>query len=337
MLEIFWYAFHAVAPIMPLMVFGYIIRRRGYFDTDTLKKLNRFSFRFTMCALMFCNIYALPDISAISKDTILAVFVSIVAITAAGFVLAFAVTRQHNRRGVIIQASFRSNFAVIGLILATNLCGAEGAAAAASIQAPGIFYYNIMAVICLTLFSDREDRSVDFAAVGKEIITNPLIIGIMTGLLCLIARPLIPRTADGELIFSIERDLDFLYSCVKNLADMTTPLVLITLGAQIDFSAMEGMKKELIACVAMRLVGAPAIGFGTALALRSIGWISLTPAMVSALLGFWGTPMAIAGAIMAEEMGGDGELARQAAVWTSALSLFTLFLWILVARAFGLL
>lgn len=47
--------------------------------------------------------------------------------------------------------------------------------------------------------------------------------------------------------------------------------------------------------------------------------------------------MAVAGAIMAEEMGCDGELARQCAVWTSVLSMVSLFLWILILRGAELL
>lgn len=40
---------------------------------------------------------------------------------------------------------------------------------------------------------------------------------------------------------------------------------------------------------------------------------------------------------MAEEMGGDGELARQYVVWTCALSMLTLLLWIVFLREFALL
>lgn len=337
MLESFLYAFHAVASILIMLVFGYVIGKKGFFDIYTLKKLNAFSFRFTMCALMFRNIYSQTSIRAIQLNSVILVIVSLICITMAGIIAAFCVTRQNNRRGVVIQAAFRSNYAVIGLLLSKNLYGAEGAAAAISLQAPGVFYYNIAAVICLTIFSDREDRSIDPVGVFKQVATNPMIIGIFAGVLCLIAREFIPRDASGALVFSLSRDLDFIYTNITDLANMTTPLVLITLGAQLDFSHMDGMCRELVVCVFMRLFCAPAIGFGSALLLKQIGIVTLTPALVGALLGFWGTPMAVAGAIMAEEMGGDGELARQCAVWTTALSTFTLFLWILLLRFLGVL
>ena len=62
---------------------------------------------------------------------------------------------------------------------------------------------------------------------------------------------------------------------------------------------------------------------------------TLTPATVGTLVGVFGSPVASASAVMAEEMGGDGELARQYVVWTCALSMLTLLLWIVFLREFA--
>lgn len=337
LIETFFYAFHAIAPIVVLLLLGYYIGRKNYFDRHMLKQLSAFSFRFTMCALMFRNVYEQPSIHSIELNVTILVITSLIFITLAGVILAFSITKQRNRYGVIIQASFRSNYAVLGMVLAENLCGTAGVSAAVGLQASGIFYYNIAAVLCLTMFSDQIEKQINIREIVYQLVTNPMLIGIFAGFCCLIAREFIPRDASGELVFSLAQDLDFIYSCIENLANMTTPLVLLTLGAQWEFSNMGGMRKELVACVLMRLAGAPAIGFLTAFVLQYLGVITLTPAFAGALLGFWGTPMAVAGAIMAEEMGCDGELARQCAVWTSALSMVSLFLWILILRGAGLL
>ncbi len=337
MVKVFLYAFHAIAPIILLLLLGFFIGKKGYLDRHTIKQLNVFSFRFTMCALMFRNVYEQSTIHSIDLNITILVITSLLLITLAGVILAFCITRQRNRYGVIIQASFRSNYAVVGMVLAGNLCGSDGVTAAVGLQASGIFYYNIAAVLCLTPFSDRAEKRIDVRGMVLSLVTNPMLIGILGGLCCLIAREFIPRDAAGELVFSLSRDLDFIYSCIESLANMTTPLVLLTLGAQWDFSYMEDMRWELTACILMRLIVAPAIGFLSAFLLQHLDIITLTPALTSALLGFWGAPMAVAGAIMAEEMGCDGVLARQCAVWTSALSIFSLFLWILILRGVGML
>mgnify|MGYP001752446194 FL=1 len=157
------------------------------------------------------------------------------------------------------------------------------------------------------------------------------------GLACLIARQWIPRDASGELLFSIQGSLPFLYSAVDSLASMATPLILVLMGGQVDFSAVGAMKKELIVGIVQRLILAPVIGFCLAFVAQDLGVFTLTPATVGTLVGVFGSPVASASAVMAEEMGGDGELARQYVVWTCALSMLTLLLWIVFLREFALL
>ena len=126
LIETFFYAFHAIAPIVVLLLLGYYIGRKNYFDRHMLKQLSAFSFRFTMCALMFRNVYEQPSIHSIELNVTILVITSLIFITLAGVILAFSITKQRNRYGVIIQASFRSNYAVLGMVLAENLCGTAG-------------------------------------------------------------------------------------------------------------------------------------------------------------------------------------------------------------------
>ena len=76
---------------------------------------------------------------------------------------------------------------------------------------------------------------------------------------------------------------------------------------------------------------------GVALAIATGGPGAMFWLWLSALVGMYGSPVASASAVMAEEMGGDAEQARQYVVWTSAFSMITLFLWIFLLRAAGLL
>jgi len=88
--------------------------------------------------------------------------------------------------------------------------------------------------------------------------------------------------------------------------------------------------------VVLRLVVTPILGFAMAFGAQHLGIIALTPAVVSALLAFYGSPVAVAGAVMADSMGCDGELARQHVVWTNTVSMLTLFIWIVLFRTVGL-
>ena len=337
MMDSFLFAFNAVMPMLLLMLLGCWLKETKFFDDAVLKKMNTFAFRFGISAMMFRNIYSLSSLSDIRLNVMGFVLVSLVILTGIGWVEAQIFTDQRNRRGVMIQNSFRSNFAIIGTTLAFSLGGNEGGAMSASMQAPAIIYYNIMAVLCLTIYSDRPDRAVDVKGILKKIVTNPMILGQVAGLICLAARLVIPRDAQGELVFSLSGSLPFLYSAIDYLASIATPLILVLLGAQVNFSAVGSMKKELIVGVVQRLVVAPAAGFGMAYLAQALGVFSITPALLSALVGIYGTPVAAASGIMAEEMGGDAELGRQYVVWTAAFSMGTLFLWIFFLHSAGLL
>lgn len=333
MFDTFLYAFNAVTPMLLLMLLGWGLKAAHFFDDELLRKMNTFTFRFGISAMMFRNVYTLSSLRDIHLNVMVFVLVSCLVLTGMGWVESRLFTYRRNRRGIIIQNSFRSNFAIIGTTLAVSL----GGAVSASMQAPAIIYYNIVAVLCLTVYSDRPDRAVDMRGILKKIATNPMILGQVAGLICLAVREFVPRDAQGELIFSLAGDLPFLYTPIEDLADMAPTLILILLGARVNFSAVGDMKKELAVGVIQRLVLAPAAGFGMAFLAQALGFFAVTPAVLSALVGMYGSPVASASAVMAEEMGGDAELARQYVVWTSAFSMITLFLWIFLLRAAGLL
>ena len=335
MLSNFAFAFNAVVPILTLTVLGYTIKRSGLFTDEILKPLNTFVFRYGLSVLMFCNVYSLDSIDDIPLDLMAYTLVSISLITLLYIPLSAYLTDRRNRRGVMVQTGFRSNYAVIGAALASALCGTEGQRLSTEIQAPSIIFFNAAAVLLLTIYSDSDNRRVDVRAIFRQIIHNPLIIGLSSGVVCLVLREFIPRRMDGTLVFSLSGTLPFLYAPLNSLAQMATPLVLIVMGAQFNFRAVGTMKKEIVAGVLLRLVVTPILGFAMALGAQCIGWIQLRPAVVATLLALYASPVAVAGAAMAESMNCDGELARQHVVWTSAVSMITLFLRIVLFRSIG--
>lgn len=336
MLDSVVFAFNAIAPILLLVALGWFLKERKLLSASTIKQMNTVVFRFGISCMMFRNIYTLSSLVDIRVDAMVLVLVTIGLLTVIGWLEAQVFTDQRRRRGVMIQNSFRSNFAVIGTTLAFALGGETARAVSSSMQAPTIIYYNVMAVICLTIYSDRPDRAVDVKGVLKQIAVNPLILGQVAGLVCLALREVIPRSAQGELVFTLKGNLPFLYTAVDYLADMATPAILILIGAQVNFKAVGGMKKELIVGVIQRLMAAPAVGFGLAILARNLGLIAVTPALFSALVGIYGSPSVAVAGVMTEEIGGDAELARQYVIWTSAFSMVTLFFWIVVLHAAGL-
>lgn len=335
--DTFWFAFNAVMPMVLLMLLGWWLKRKGIFDENLLKRMNGFTFRFGLSAMMFRNTYTLSSLDDLQLNVITCVLASILVLAGMGWIEARLFTKCRSSRGIIIQNSFRSNFAIIGTTLAISIGGSAGGAAATSIQAAAIICFNVAAVLCLSVYSDQPGHGAGPGTVLRGIITNPMILGQVAGIICLVAREMIPRDGQGELVFSVAKDLPFLYSAVEGLADMASPLILILLGARINLKAVGNMKKELAVGVVQRLILAPAVGFSLVFLAQHMGILNATPALISALVGLYGSPVAAASAVMAEEMGGDAELARQYVVWTTICSVFSLIAWIFLLRTAHLL
>ena len=99
------------------------------------------------------------------------------------------------------------------------------------------------------------------------------------------------------------------------LAKASTPVALLVLGGQFEKSSIKGLKKQITLGVMGRLVFAPLIGLGGAILLQKMGILQFDNGTYAALIALFATPAAVASAIMAEEMGNDGQLAGQLVVW----------------------
>ena len=331
-----YFAFNAVMPILLLILLGYFCRQKGILTEGFIKPANKFNFRCGISMLMFNNIYQLSSIRDISLNMVAFVFVGLAVLTVIGFGLCFVLTKQVYRRGVLLQAAFRSNYAIIGIPLAGALAGTAGSALATTVQAPTIIFYNFTAVLALSIFSDVEG-SFSIRKVLKSIITNPLIISLIAGVLVLIARDYIPRDSSGELVFSISGNLPWLYTVITYLARMSTPLALAILGAQFSFDAIRDRRKELIGGVVMRIIGAPIIGFTLAFIAAHFGLITINTASIAMMISLFGSPMAVSSVVMSSEMHADDILCGQIVVWSSLLSMGTIFLQAVIFRSLGML
>ena len=216
--------------------------------------------------MLFVNVYDIESLNTIKIDIVLYTVFAVCLL----FVLSFTAARTTNipqRKGVVMQCVYRSNYAIIGLPLANALGGAEAMAVAAIVSAFLIPIYNTFAVISLTIFlKDPENKKIDLKSILKGIVTNPLIIGVVLGLMCLGLRQF-QMNAFGKLIFSLQRDTGFIYTVLDNIMGITSPLALILLGGQFQFSAINGMFKEILVGTVWRTILAPIIGIGLAVIL----------------------------------------------------------------------
>ena len=338
-METLLFALNAILPIILLILLGYLLKTKNFLDEGWFKKGNKLVFRVCLPCMLFINVYSIQSFTSINWSVVVYSEIAILAAFFIGLLTVKLTVPDNKQKGVILQCVFRSNFAIIGLTLAESLGGVEGRGIAAVLSAFSIPTFNILAVIALTMFLGGEDgHKADIKDVLIKIAKNPLIIGVVCGLITLGIRSLIPVNADGELLFSLSGSLKFLYDAINNLAKISSPLALVVLGGLFDFSAVKGMLKEIIIGTAARVAVVPFAVIGLAVILsKYTGLINFDATVYPALVALFGSPVAVSSAIMAQEMDNDGTLAGQLVVWTSIMSIFTIFLSILILRALGLL
>ena len=336
--QIFMTAINAVFPIVALIIIGYFLRKKDFITENFVKVGSKFVFRICLPAMLFTNIYEISGMEAIRWDLVIYCVVSVVALFALGLLAALLTTKDPKRRGVLWQVVYRSNFAIVGIPLAASLGGVEAIAATAVTITFVIPIYNIFSVIALSVFSGQSDMGkINGKAILKDIVTNPLTISVLLGLLCLVIRAVQQRVF-GEVVFVLNVQAEFLYKVISNLAAMASPFALVVLGGQCEFSAVKGMKKELIIGTVSRVVAAPLLVIGIAVLLTKFtNVISFGVNEMPALISLFGSPTAVSGAVMAAEMNNDEQLATQLVVWTSVCSIATIFITVCVLISMGFL
>ena len=336
LLHIFMTAFNAVVPIILLIALGYILRQKGFLTDGFLQVGNKLVFKLMLPTMLFINTYSIPSLSDIRWD--ITVYSSL-AIILVFFLSIFTVIRTTpipQRRGVILQCCFRSNFVIIGLPLAASLGGSEAEAVAAVLSAVTVPLFNVLAVVALSVFVEQKESMGQTAKqVLRGILTNPLIIAVAIGLSCLVLRWL-QNLCFSRVIFRLDTQTEFLFDALNTLKSGTTPVALMVLGGQFTFSAVKELRKEIIAGTLWRIILSPLIGIGGAVALTHWNILHCTGADYPALIALFGSPVAVSSAIMAKGMGGDEQLATQLVVWTTLFSSITVFLTVCILMATGL-
>ena len=322
------FALGAVAPIILIVALGYWLKKGKLINDSFVKMANKLVFKVFLPAMLFLNIYNIQSVDNIRLGYIIYAVAVLVVVFLVALVLVHFVTDKNKYRGVLLQAAFRSNYALIGIPLASSLFGEEGGAVATLLSAVTIPIFNALAVVSLALFnSDGKRPSVKKILV--DIAKNPFIQSIFAGLFCLVVRSLFVR-------FGVEfrlSNIGFVFTALKYLSNVATPLALLVLGAQFEFSAVAEMKKEIIFGTVARVFATPLVGLLVAyLFFRD----DFGGAQFASFIALFATPVAVSSVPMAQELGGDTTLAGQLVVWTTLLSAASIFIASFLLKAAGI-
>ncbi len=308
----FLLSLNAVISIFTTMAVGYGAKRMLHLEKAAIGRFNTMVFYTLLPLMLFYNIYS-SNLRGGAGLQSLALALSVLLVL---FLLTWAFIKRvepmNSRRGVMIQASFRSNFLLLGMPLIQELCPGADLAVVSIMLAIVVPCYNALAVVTLETFS-RKHINIRHILLG--IAKNPLIVASVAGLLANLSGLRLP---------------DCLENPISQLGASASPVALLLLGAQFEFQDVRLHRRNLAICTALRLLVYP----GAALSLAALS--GLRGPEFAALISMFATPTAVSSFSMAAQMGGDPELAASAVTVTTMLSAATMFFWIFLFKSLGM-
>ena len=312
MFDNFVVAVSAVVPMFCLMAIGAFVKFRRWLTDEELNHMNRMVFRVFFCCMMFYSIYTTELATSFRPRLMIFAVCGVLMVFALLMIFVPRIEPDNRRRGVLVQAIFRSNFVLMGVPIVANIFGDENIAVSTVMIAVIVPLYNILAVFALETFRNGKFSLVPIL---KDIFKNPMILGGIAGAALLILGVEVPKPV---------------LKPIGQISAATTPVALIILGASFKLGSTHEHRRQLFGAIFGRLIFVPAIILSTAafvFGFRGVEFVTL--------VAIFASPCAVVSFAMAQQMGGDADLAGNCVVFTSALSCLTIFCWILLFKTLG--
>lgn len=314
-MENFIYSINVTMPIFLVMVIGYILKQIGMLNDNFVTVANKFNFKVTLPFMLFKDIAGV-DIKAVF-DIKYVFFCAIVSTICFWVVWGTAklLVRDKTIRGAFVQSSFRGSAAVMGLAFIQNIYGSSAMGPLMIVSAVPL--YNIFSVIVLTFEANDStgiDKKAKIRQAGINICKNPIILSILAGLIVGLLGIQFPTLVNKT---------------VSNVAQMATPLALITIGA--GFEGRKALAKiaPTMAASMIKLVLQPLVFLPVA------AWMGFSGEKMIAILIMLASPTTPSCYIMAKSMNNDEVLTASVIVTTTLMAAFTLTGWIFLLKTLG--
>ena len=307
---------NSLVPIFSVIILGILLRRQNFLNRETTQAFNRFAYFVALPVFLFHKIGTAPTGDGLANRYMITLLGATLATCGLSWLIIQLCNFNWNARGTLIQAGFRGNLAFIGLPLVlftthdlpeTQQLQLEAAVLIA--LPPVVIFYNIASVTVLSIYSDSTEKLMSWRKVIFNIVTNPLLIACLTGLIVQRTGLTIP-TAFG-------RTCDVIGASAFSIA-------LIGIGSQLASISVAGRWTESLISSLVKNVACPITGWliGT-----SIG-LSGTELLVIMIM--CATPTAVSSYILADQIGGEADLAASTVVVGTACSFVTLSILLMI-------
>lgn len=293
-----------ILPVFLLIGLGFLARRLGWAGEVFVRDLNRVIFWFAIPALLL-RLLGSSHLHESFAPRLIGACLAATTLTA-GLAAIYTRLRGENasRSGTIIQAAIRGNLVYMGFPVIFASGGEQALRIAAVAAAVLIPFQNLLAIGALLRAGDHSGLSA-----MKAIIFNPVILGVI-----------------GGFIWSLSGwdAWPWLDNFLHLLGNIAMPGALLALGAQMKLDGIRKSGKAVGVSVLLKLGLCPALG------LLLMKQLDLGPTQLLVGLFLLAAPTAVASTAVAQEMGGDLDLAGAGVMAASLLSFPAYLLWALM-------
>ena len=283
-------------------------------DVEFAEKMNKFVFLVPLPVLLFSDL-ATVDFEEVWNIRFvifcfIVTFISIAIVSGISFLW-----KDRTIQVEFIQSSYRSSAALLGIAFIQNVYGNAGMAPLMIIGSVPL--YNVMAVVVLSFFQPERkalDKEV-WKKTLKGIVTNPIIIGIVAGLIWSALKIPMPQ---------------ILNKAVSSIGAVATPMGLMAMGATFDFQKALGKVKPAVTAAFIKLIGFVAIFLPLA------AYLGFRREELIAILVMLGSATTVSSFVMAKNMGHEGVLSSSVVMLTTLFSAFTLTGWLYLLKSLSL-
>lgn len=311
MLSNFCYSINATLPIFLVMFLGWWLKRIHFLTDEFISVADKLVFKVALPVLVFKDIAGADLSSDFDLRFVAFCFLSTCVFFGVTWILAELFMKDKQMIGSFVQGSFRGSAAILGIAFAQNIYGDSGLVPMMIVASIPLF--NIFSVIVLmrSQHAGETDKKVVVKKTLKGIITNPIILGIFLGI----------PFAIIQFQFPV-----ILQKGIQSVANLSTPLALITIGAGFSVGTAKQKWKPTVIASIIKLIVIPGCFLPLAIVFGFRG-----EALV-ALLILTGAPTTVSSYIMAKNMGNDAELSSSIVVVTTLMSSVTLTLIIFLLK-----
>jgi malonate transporter len=303
-----------VAPVFLIIALGFLLRKLKVINDSFVTVTSKFVFNVCLPALIFMELYDINFGAVIDPGQIIYVYIGTLITFSLIWTISILFIKEGRDLSVFVQGAYRSNFAIVGLAIISNLFGSAGLGKASLLLAFILPLYNILAVVILTV-PMRKERNLNLKGTIKEIITNPLILAVVVALPFSYFKINMPHVfvSTGEL-----------------LSNVALPLALIGIGGSMNLTNLKNASGLAFTSSAIKIILIPLVlVFGA----YEVGFRNTD---LGILFILFSCPTAVVSFIMAEAMGCNSRLAGNIVVISTIGSIVTISAAIILLRSIGL-